>query len=211
MPQWRDFMVDYKCLKQALNRETASKGSKPPEELVSGFTAALDRYVEKVNGFYMDRIEEGVILLHAMRQHTEQLCAGGQRPEFRTACQRSLVSLHFQLLLLQHFVALNFTAVTKILKKFEKKLGVPLRNDYIGALIELPFYKCEALGELVEETERQFEMLDQQRAVAAPQRAPPPTAQSQSQPPQSPAWQAPMGAAPMGAALPACGKAPVAV
>lgn len=26
MPQWRDFIVDYKALKQALNREVASKG-----------------------------------------------------------------------------------------------------------------------------------------------------------------------------------------
>ena len=71
-------------------------------------------------------------------------------------CQRSLVALHFQLLLLQNYVALNFTAVTKILKKFEKNFSIPMRNDYIGAIVDLPFYRCDALGELVEESERQF-------------------------------------------------------
>jgi len=215
MPQWRDFIVDYKALKQALNREVASKGGKSPEELTLGFSALLDPCVEKANSFYMDRIEEGVILLHALRQHTDQLCVGRGRAELRTACQRSLVSLHFQLLLLQHFVALNFTAVTKMLKKFEKKLQVPLRNDYIGALVELPFYRCEALGELVEETERQFAMLEQRASTAAatcgaepPQANPPSQQRSQPQPasaciPPPP----PVGAA----AIPACAKAPVAV
>lgn len=142
-------------------------------------------------------------------------CVGRGRAELRTACQRSLVSLHFQLLLLQHFVALNFTAVTKMLKKFEKKLQVPLRNDYIGALVELPFYRCEALGELVEETERQFAMLEQRASTAAatcgaepPQANPPSQQRSQPQPasacmPPPP----PVGAA----AIPACAKAPVAV
>ena len=36
-----------------------------------------------------------------------------------------------------------------------------LKDDYIATLVELPFYKCDALGELVEETERQFAMLNQ--------------------------------------------------
>ena len=101
-------------------------------------------------------------------------CVGKPQPQFRCACQHSLVTLNFQLLLLQHFVALNFTAVSKILKKFEKKLGVQLRNEYIGALVELPFYRCETLGELVEETERQFNLLQQRggeaaKAVGAPE------------------------------------------
>ena len=80
--------------------------------------------------------------------------------------QRSLVSVHFQLLLLQNYVALNFTAVAKILKKFEKKLGLPLRNEYVGAIVELPFYRCDALGELVEETERQFRAINECSAAA---------------------------------------------
>ena len=33
----------------------------------------LDLEVEKVNDFYMDRIEEGVIILHALKQHSEQM------------------------------------------------------------------------------------------------------------------------------------------
>ena len=39
----------------------------------SSVTAALDLEVEKVNDFYMDRIEEAVIILHSLKQHAEQL------------------------------------------------------------------------------------------------------------------------------------------
>jgi len=160
MPQWRDHVVNYKAIKQAIKKQMAqgTHGSQP-EEVAAAFTALIDQHVETVNNFYMERIEEGVIILHALNQHCEQIRGGGMRPELRTQCQRSLVAIHFQLLLLQNYVALNFTAVTKILKKFEKRFEIPIRNDYIGALVELPFYRCDALGDLVEETERQFNAL----------------------------------------------------
>ena len=143
-------------------------------------------------------------------------CVGKPQPQFRCACQHSLVTLNFQLLLLQHFVALNFTAVSKILKKFEKKLGVQLRNEYIGALVELPFYRCETLGELVEETERQFNLLQQRggeaaKAVGAPECwAASSALDSQQQQPSaqccdsSPAELMP----PPPPAIPACGQVP---
>jgi len=162
MPHWRDHMIDYKALKQAIKRQ-AAQGTREsrPEDVAAAFTELLDRHVDTVNNFYMERIEEGVIILHALQQHCDMIMTGKARPEYRTSCQRSLVSIHFQLLLLQNYVALNFTAVTKILKKFEKKMQIPLRNDYIGALVNLPFYRCDALGELVEETERPFNLLNQ--------------------------------------------------
>ena len=131
-----------------------------PEDVAAAFTSLLDKHVETVNDFYMERIEEGVIILHQLHQHCEQIRSGVLRPEFRAACQKSLVQLHFQLLILQNYVALNFTALTKILKKFEKKFEIPVRNDYIGAIVDLPFYRCDALGELVEQSERQFHSLE---------------------------------------------------
>ena len=87
--------------------------------------------------------------------------------EERTACQRSLVAFHYNLLTLQNYVALNFTAVVKILKKSDKKIGGNLRNDYVAAMVELPFYRCQALGELVEDTEKTFRVLEGASAAAA--------------------------------------------
>ena len=87
--------------------------------------------------------------------------------EQRTACQRSLVAFHYNLLTLQNYVALNFTAVVKILKKSDKKIGGNLRNDYVAAMVELPFYRCQALGELVEDTEKTFRILEGASAAAA--------------------------------------------
>ena len=73
-------------------------------------------------------------------------------------------------MLLQSFVVINFTAVVKILKKFDKKLGTligrTLRASYIGALTELPFYRCQALGGLVEEVEQQFVVLEGRAAAS---------------------------------------------
>jgi len=154
MPQWSDHCINYKALKQAIKQ-----GTHRAEDAAREFTLLLDQHVEVVNNFYMERIEEGVIILHALHHHGEKVRSGNGKPEHRTACQRSLVSIHFQLLLLQNYVALNFTGITKILKKFEKRFEIPIRNDYIGAIVELPFYRCDALGDLVEETERQFNAL----------------------------------------------------
>ena len=41
--------------------------------MAAGFTALLDPYGEKANTFYMDRVEDAVILLHALGQYTDQL------------------------------------------------------------------------------------------------------------------------------------------
>merc|ERR1719421_992052 len=133
------------------------------EAASSTFTALLDFEVDKVNNFYSDRIEEGVIIVHALRQHIQQVdqeLEGCARLEQRTACQKSLVSVHFNLLMLQNYVALNFTGLVKILKKFDKRFTAHLRADYIAAIVELPFYRCAALGQLVEETEKLFSSLD---------------------------------------------------
>jgi len=123
----------------------------------SSFTALLDSEVDKVNNFYSDRIEEAVIIVHALRQHIQQM---GQEVGQRMACQKSLVSFHFNLLMLQNYVALNFTGLVKILKKFDKRFDASLRADYIAAIVELPFYRCAALGQLVEDTEKLFNSLD---------------------------------------------------
>jgi len=161
MPHWGEHMMQYKQLKQAINLATASSAGAEPSGLCAGFAGLLDQQVEVVNGFYMERVEEGIIILHQLHTHAQQMRAGKLPLEDSTACQRSLVAFHFQCVLLEHFVALNFTALTKILKKFEKKLGAELKADYMAAIVELPFYSCEELRELVEECERQFRVFEE--------------------------------------------------
>jgi len=172
MPQWRNYALHYKQLKQQIKQLQAQLAVQDisPDAASSSVTAALDLEVEKVNDFYMDRIEEAVIILHYLKQHAEQLRVAGLPLEERTSCQRSLVAFHYNLLTLQNYVALNFTAVVKILKKSDKKIGGNLRNDYVAAMVELPFYRCQALGELVEDTESTFRVLEG-TAVAAAARA----------------------------------------
>ena len=62
--------------------------------------------------------------------------------------------------MLQNYVALNFTACVKILKKFDKRFCTGLRSEYVRAIGQLPFYRCQSLGGLVEEAEQQFQRLE---------------------------------------------------
>ena len=173
MPQWEGSVLQYKRLKQAIKALVSEAGGAEPDVLVERFTTILDEEVERVNDFYMDQIEEAVIILHSLKQHIAQIVTASDAPaahQLRVASQQSLVSFHWSLLLLQSFVVINFTAVVKILKKFDKKLGTligrTLRASYSGALTELPFYRCQALGGLVEEVEQQFVVLEGRAAAS---------------------------------------------
>ena len=74
MPQWSEHVMGYKVLKQGLRRilKQSADGEMQPSEASSSFTDLLDVEVEKVNDFYSERIEEAVIILHALRQHVDQ-------------------------------------------------------------------------------------------------------------------------------------------
>ena len=102
----------------------------------------LDEEVERQR-FLHGQIE-AVIILHSLKQHIAQIVTASDAPAATSPSGEPavLVSFHWSLLLLQSFVVINFTAVVKILKKFDKKLGTligrTLRASYIGALTELP-------------------------------------------------------------------------
>jgi len=131
MPQWKAFVVQYKELKQAIKKLVAKQrtpDAASPDGLVASFTQLLDVEVSRVNNFYMDRIEEGVIILQLLRQESDGVVAaaasssGLSLAAQRHACKQQLVTFHLNLLILQNYVALNFMAVSKILKKFDKQL-----------------------------------------------------------------------------------------
>lgn len=146
-------MLQYKVLKQAIRKAVAAReeGTATPDQLLTAFTQLLDTEVARVNNFYMDRIEEGVIILHALRQQgdgvlaTAAVIGGLTLAEQRHACKQSLVTFHLNLLILQNYVALNFMAIAKILKKWDKKTQLPLRTEYISVIVELPFYQVISL------------------------------------------------------------------
>jgi len=176
MPAWADYMLDYKQLKRQIKeilRTQAGPGpaegaeDMPDADPLQRFTDLLDGEVEKINDFYMERIEEGVIILHAMTQQVDALVAAGSVDAAQVSgIQRALVSYHFNLLMLQNYVALNFTGVVKILKKLDKKLGSAHRKEYLQSIVNLPFYNCAALGQVVEDTEALFAKLDTAMATA---------------------------------------------
>ena len=57
-----------------------SRAGARPEDVAAAFTALLDGHVEVVDNFYNERIEEGVIILHALHQHGEKIVRAARAP-----------------------------------------------------------------------------------------------------------------------------------
>ena len=80
MPQWEGSVLQYKRLKQAIKALVSEAGGAEPDVLVERFTTILDEEVERVNDFYMDQIEEAVIILHSLKQHIAQIVTASDAP-----------------------------------------------------------------------------------------------------------------------------------
>lgn len=95
MPQWEGSVLQYKRLKQAIKALVSEAGGAEPDVLVERFTTILDEEVERVNDFYMDQIEEAVIILHSLKQHIAQIVTASDAPaahQLRVVSQQSAVA-----------------------------------------------------------------------------------------------------------------------
>lgn len=102
---------------------------------------------------------------------------GSRGPEFtlerhRRAC-RAFADFHGELVLMEHWVSLNYTALVKILKKHDKRSTLSLRSPFLVSVLQQPFYSTEVLSQLITKTEARFrklnavEMTDAERRESA--------------------------------------------
>ena len=89
---------------------------------------------------------------------------GSRAPSFtmqrcRATC-RALADFHGELVLMEHWVSLNYTALVKILKKHDKRSNLSLRSPFLVSVLQQPFYRTEVLSQLITKTETRFRKLN---------------------------------------------------
>ena len=65
-----------------------------------------------------------------------------------------------ELVLMEHWVSLNYTALVKILKKHDKRSNLSLRSPFLVSVLQQPFYSTEVLTQLITKTESRFRKLN---------------------------------------------------
>ena len=70
-----------------------------------------------------------------------------------------LANFHGELILMEHWTNINFTALVKILKKHDKLSRVALRSPVLVSVSKQPFYDTEVLSKMVARAQQRVECL----------------------------------------------------
>ena len=144
------------------------------------FVKTLNDEMKKFNAFFMNAEEDLVMRerVLATRFHklvdkkTGKLSAAKNRDakvdakdvSVSAACElretrRAFADFHGELVLMEHWTSLNYTALVKILKKHDKRSSLRLRSPVLVSALQQPFYSTEVLTELIKKTEARFRVL----------------------------------------------------
>mmetsp|Transcript_28578 Transcript_28578/g.111816 ORF Transcript_28578/g.111816 Transcript_28578/m.111816 type:complete len:386 (-) Transcript_28578:84-1241(-) len=175
LPEWRPNFMDYKDLKKKINGEIAGgdvegNSASSAEGVVrptsdrpntGQFLEALRTEVEKVNNFFLDMEEEFIIRCQLLASRVDDLKKEDSvdRQQVQALC-RKLIDFQSELVLLGNFSVINYTGFRKILKKHDKKTGLDLRNTFLLAVLDTPFFLSNSLRKLMNEVESKLLALD---------------------------------------------------
>ncbi|KAK6128858.1 hypothetical protein DH2020_037375 [Rehmannia glutinosa] len=123
LPEWRDKYLSYKPLKKLLkNIPVPAADNLPPDgtlsELQEWFVGILNEELEKFNDFYVDKEEDFIIRLQALKERIERLKARGSTDVVFTSetefsqemmeIRKDFVAIHGEMVLLKNYSSLNF-------------------------------------------------------------------------------------------------------
>jgi len=131
------------------------------------FIKTLNNELQKFNTFFINSEEDFV--MKEMRLEGEYAAvvdpqtgerARGVLPERHRRVLRAFADFHGELVLMEHWVSLNYTALVKILKKHDKRSSsLSLRSPFLVSVLQQPFYSTEVLSGLIVKVERMFRQL----------------------------------------------------
>jgi hypothetical protein len=143
------------------------------------FVKTLNAELQKFNRFFINSEEDFVMKETKLEEEFRRVVNddGSRGREFtlerhRRAC-RAFADFHGELVLMEHWVSLNYTALVKILKKHDKRSTLSLRSPFLVSVLQQPFYSTEVLSQLITKTEARFrklnavEMTDAERRESA--------------------------------------------
>ncbi|MCO5583217.1 hypothetical protein L7F22_037125 [Adiantum nelumboides] len=152
VPGWETYYIQYKQLKKRINECAlhAAQGSEEErQEILRRFSKLLDSQVEKIVLFLIER--QGLLAgrLQQLRERAESDLADESVDLTVTLVsnKESLIEAYRQvgkdLLNLLQYVEMNAMGLRKILKKFDKRLGLRLREHYLLTRINHPYSQVQ--------------------------------------------------------------------
>ncbi|KAK4537236.1 hypothetical protein CDCA_CDCA11G3261 [Cyanidium caldarium] len=153
--------------------ELANQSPIPRRTDGSGFFDLLHDELDKVNEFFIDRMEECVIRYEMIMGAADAILReGGVRRRGATQelqnLRRLLKVLHVEMLSLQNFSTVNYLGFRKALKKYDKKRGTHLRRTYLAGVLHTPFFmQSETLRTLIRGAEAKIQEIDRCTGGAA--------------------------------------------
>lgn len=152
IPGWETYYIGYKELKKRINESAvhAAEGSEDErQDIVNKFSKLLDSQVEKIVLFLIER--QGLLAgkLQQLRERAESDLAD-ENMELAISLvtdKEVLIEAYRQvgkdLLNLLQYVEMNIMGLRKILKKFDKRLGLRLREHYMLTRINHPYSQVQ--------------------------------------------------------------------
>ncbi|XP_024391930.1 SPX domain-containing membrane protein At4g22990 isoform X3 [Physcomitrium patens] len=163
---WEEYYIAYKSLKKRIKQDStraqnSSIGAEERHEIVKTFSELLDCQVEKVVLFMIEK--QGLLAerLQKLRKQREAAATAdfliesevdegsdlNERPSAPVVVHWQVMDEYRQigteLLQLLNFVELNVTGLRKILKKFDKRVGVRLGGQYIASRSNHPYSQLQ--------------------------------------------------------------------
>ena len=130
------------------------------------FVRTLNGELQKFNRFFINSEEDFVMkesrLDDEYRTVVDEVTgckAPGLTPENHRRILTAFADFHGELVLMEHWVSLNYTALVKILKKHDKRSNVSLRSPFLVSVLQQPFYSTEVLSQLIIKVEGRFRQL----------------------------------------------------
>ncbi|PIN21600.1 Protein involved in vacuolar polyphosphate accumulation, contains SPX domain [Handroanthus impetiginosus] len=178
-PDWQDKFISYKDLKKHLklihpvmesSKDLVNDGDERPgkrprldddqadggdeekdvTEGMDDFVVLLEGEIRKFNKFFMDKEEDYIIRLKALKDY---IAEARDSEEELMKVGRKMVDFHGEMILLENYSALNYTGLLKILKKYDKRSGDLIRMPFIQKVLHEPFFRTDVLNKLVKECE----------------------------------------------------------
>ncbi|KAG0750359.1 hypothetical protein G6F57_000207 [Rhizopus arrhizus] len=150
--EYAEHCIDYDDLKIFLKLNVYANTIKldAKEEQLSSFTQLVsDRLgqLQKCEVAFIERLDEQVKKATAFFELESQNLVK-ESPEIITKSLDATTNLLKRIILLERFVFLNYTGITKILKKNDRHSGLSLSEPYLQRVASLPLVKAEELTEL---------------------------------------------------------------
>ncbi|XP_027106498.1 SPX domain-containing protein 3-like [Coffea arabica] len=164
LPGWRDKFLSYKDLKQLLNLISSAppvlSGSVEYVRAESEFVVLLNKEIDKLNSFFMEKEEDFIIRHKELQQRIQRMIAksGSEasgidyKAEMRKI-RKDIVDFHGEMVLLINYSNVNYTGLAKILKKYDKRTGGLLRLPFIQKVLQQPFFTTDLISKLIKECE----------------------------------------------------------